>query len=75
MHLQLTAEETAAYNGIDEVLRLKITRETKMRAWALIFNLISGFHLIGRLKAEIRAGLMKKEGTLTTIELIKAEVV
>jgi hypothetical protein len=35
-----------------------------MRAQALTFNLISGFHLIARFKAEIRTGLMKKEGLL-----------
>jgi hypothetical protein len=41
---------------------------------ALTFNLISGFHLIACFKAEIRAGLMKKEGHLTTqLALIKNE--
>jgi hypothetical protein len=40
---------------------------------ALTFDLISGFNLIVGFKAEIRAGLMKKEGQLTTLALTKAE--
>ena len=44
-----------------------------MRTQAITFNLISGFLLIAGFKAEIRAGLRKKEGQLTTIPVIKAE--
>jgi hypothetical protein len=73
MQLQLTAAETKAYNGIKETLRIRITREIKIRTQALILNLISGFHLIARLTVEIRAELTKKEGKLTTIALTKAE--
>lgn len=46
-----------------------------MRTRALSFNLISGFYLIAGFKAEKRAGLMKKEGQLTTLSLIKDNVV
>ena len=60
MQLQLTADEMAAYNGINEALRVRITREIKLKTQALTFNLISGFHLISGFKAEISAGLMKK---------------
>ena len=73
MQLQLNAAETAAYNGIEEALRVRITREIKQKTQALTFNLISGFHLIAGCKAEIRVGLMQQEGQLTTIALIKAE--
>jgi hypothetical protein len=73
MQLQLNTAETAAYNGIEEALRLRITREIKQKSQALTFNVISGFHLIARFKAEIRASLMKKEGQLTSIAMIKAE--
>jgi hypothetical protein len=44
----LTATKPAAYYGIEEVLRLRITKEIKRKTQALIFNLISGFHLIAR---------------------------
>jgi hypothetical protein len=50
-----------------------ITREIKQKAQALTFNIISGFHLITGFNADIRAGLMKKEGQLTSIAMIKAE--
>ena len=60
MQLQLDASETTAYNGIEEALRLRITKEIKQKAQALTFNIISGFHLIAGFKTEIRAGLMKK---------------
>jgi hypothetical protein len=67
MQLQLTAKETVAYNGIDEALRVKITQEIKTSTRSLTFNLISGLHIVAGFKAEIRAGLLKKEGKLTTI--------
>ena len=73
MQLTLSAEETAAYNGIEAALRARITREIKMKSQELTFNLISGFHLIACFKAEIRAGLMKRDGHLTSIQLIKQE--
>ncbi len=72
MQLQLNAAETAAYNNIEEAIRLRITREIKQKAQALTFNIISGVHLITGFKAEIRAGLMKKEDQLTSIAMIKA---
>jgi hypothetical protein len=75
MKLQLTDAEAAVYTGIEEAAGIQITREIKMRTQALIFNLISGFHLIAGFKAEIRAGLMKKEGQLSTLTLIKIEAV
>jgi hypothetical protein len=46
-----------------------------MRTQALTLNLISGFHLIAGFKAEIRSGLMKKAGQLTTLALLKDEAV
>ena len=46
-----------------------------MKTQALSLNLISGFHLIAGFKAEIRAGLMKKEGQLTSPANIKNEAV
>ncbi len=46
-----------------------------MRTQALKFNLISGFHLIAGFKVEIKAGLMKKEGQLTTLAFIRNEAV
>jgi hypothetical protein len=52
-----------------------MTRKIRMRIQALTFSLISGFLLISGFKAEIRAGLMKKEGQLTTLGLIKNEAV
>jgi hypothetical protein len=64
---------TSTYNRIKEALHVRITREIKQKTPALKFNLISGFHCITGFKAEVRAGLMKKEGQLTTIALIKAE--
>jgi hypothetical protein len=73
MQLQFNATETAAYNGIDETVRIRITREIKQKAQALTFSIISGFHLIAGFKAEIRAGLVKKEGQITLIPSIKAE--
>jgi hypothetical protein len=73
MQLQLNAAETAANNGIEEALRLGITREIKQKVQALTFNIISGFHLIAGFKAEIRAGLIKMESQLTSIAMIKAE--
>ena len=73
MLLTLNAEETAAYNAIAEPLRTRITREIKMKSQELTFSLISGFHLIAGFKAEIRAGLMKRDGQLTSIQLIKQE--
>jgi hypothetical protein len=73
IQLQLNAAETAAYNGIEEALRIRITREIKQIAQVLTFNIISEFHLFAGFKAEIRAGFMKKEGLLTSIALIKAE--
>jgi hypothetical protein len=73
MQLQLNAAENPAYNGIEEALRLRITRDIKQKAQALTFKIFSGFHLIVSFKAEIRAGLMKKEGQLTSIAKIKAE--
>jgi hypothetical protein len=60
MHLQLTSEGTAAYNSIEEALRVRITKKIKMITQAFPFNLISSFHLIAGFKAEIRAGLIKK---------------
>jgi hypothetical protein len=39
----------------------------------MTFNIINGFNLIAGFKAEIRARLMKKEGQLTSIAMIKAE--
>jgi hypothetical protein len=72
MQLQLIAEETAAYNGIDAEIRVRITREIKMKTNAFKFNLISGFHLKAGFKAEVRASLMKK-GQLTPKALVKAE--
>ena len=71
MQLQLNAVETAAYNTIEEAPRTRITREITQRASVLSFNLIIGFHLLAGFKAEIRAGLMKKKGQLTSIQLIK----
>jgi hypothetical protein len=59
--IQLTLTATAAYNGIEEALRLKITREIKNKAQVLTFNLMIGFHLIAEFKADIRAGIMKKK--------------
>jgi hypothetical protein len=50
MQLQLTTELTATHN-INEVLRVRITREIKMKTQAVTFNLI--IHLIARFKAEI----------------------
>jgi hypothetical protein len=73
MQLQLTDADTAVYTGIEEAARIQITSKIKMRTQALTFNLISGFHLIAGVHAEIRAGLMKKEGQLTTLALIKDE--
>ncbi len=73
MQLQLTATEGAAYNTLDESSRLRTIKEIKQRAQALTFNLIIEFHLIAEFKADIRAGLMKKGGQLTTIALINAE--
>ena len=66
MLLTLSAEETAAYNAMAEPLRTRITREIKIKSQELTFNLISGFHLIAGFKAEIRAGLMKRDGQLTS---------
>jgi hypothetical protein len=62
-----TATKHATQNGIEEALKLRITREIKMKTQAQTINLISGFHLIVGFKADIRAGLLKKEGQLTTI--------
>ena len=73
MQLQLSEADTAIYTGIEELARIIITKEMKMRTQALTFNLISGFHLIALFKAKIRAGLMKKEGQLMTLALIKAK--
>ena len=67
MQLTLNAADTALYTGIEEAARARITREIKLRTQTLTFNLISGFHLIAGFKAEIRAGLMKREGQLTSI--------
>jgi hypothetical protein len=61
---QLADADTAVNTTIEEVARIRITREIKMRTQALTFNLISRFHLILGFKAEIRAGLMKKERQL-----------
>jgi hypothetical protein len=47
--------------------------EIKMKTQALTFHLISGFYLKALFKAEIRAGLMRREETLTTITQIKTE--
>jgi hypothetical protein len=46
----------------EEAAQKRINREINMRTQALTFNLISVFHLITGFKAEIRAGLIKKEG-------------
>ena len=73
IQLTLTDEDTALYTGIEVAARARITREIKLKTQAILFNLISGFHLIAGFKAEIRAGLMKKEGQLTSIALIKDE--
>jgi hypothetical protein len=73
MQLQLNAAKTAAYNGIEEALRLRKNREIKQKAQALTFHIISGFHLIAGFKAKIRAGLMKNKGQLFSIAMIKAE--
>jgi hypothetical protein len=73
MQLQLTDADTAIYIGIEEAARIRITREIKMRTQALTLSIIIGFYLIAGFKAELRAGLMKKEGQLTTLALIKAE--
>jgi hypothetical protein len=73
MQLQQNIALTAAYSGIREALRVRITREIKQKTQALTFNLISGFHLIAGFKAEIGAGLVKNEGQLTWISLINAE--
>ena len=73
MQLQFNATETASYKGIDEAVRVRITREVQQKAKALNFSNISGFHLIAGLKAKIRGGLMKKESLLTSIALTKAE--
>jgi hypothetical protein len=75
IQLQLTAADTEIYTGIEKAARIRITREIKMKTQALTFNLISGFHLIAGFKAEIRADLMKKEGQLLTLALIKNEAV
>ena len=75
MLLTLNDAETAAYNAIAEPLRTRITREIKVKSQELTFNLISGFHLIAGFKAEIRAGPMKRDGQLTSIQLIKQEAV
>jgi hypothetical protein len=45
-----------------------------LRTQAVTFNLISGFHLIAGFKAESRSELIKKQGQLTTLALIKDEV-
>ena len=73
MQLHLNDADTALYTGIEATARARITSEIKLRTEAHTFNLISGFHLIAGFKAEIRAGLMKKEGHLTSIALIKDE--
>jgi hypothetical protein len=75
MHLQLTDADTAIYMGMEEEARTQITREIKLRTQALTFNLISGFHLIAGSKAEIRSVLIKKQGQLPTLALIKDEAV
>jgi hypothetical protein len=62
MQLQLNAVETAAHNGIEETLRVTNTREIKQKP-TITLNVISRFRLVARFKAEIRAGLIKKEGT------------
>jgi hypothetical protein len=46
VQLQLTAADTAVYKGIEETVRIRITREFRIRTQALTFNLISGFHSI-----------------------------
>jgi hypothetical protein len=40
MQFQLTTEKTAAYDDIDEALRIRSTREIKIKTQALTFNLI-----------------------------------
>jgi hypothetical protein len=72
MHLQINAAEAAAYNKIDEALQIWISRDIKQNTQTLTFSLINGFYFIAGFKAEIRAGLMKTEGQLTTIATIKA---
>jgi hypothetical protein len=73
MQLQLNTTETARYTGTEEAPRNGINREIKQKAQALTFNINSSFHLIARFKAKLCAGLMKKEGQLTSIEIIKAK--
>ena len=73
MQLQLSKGATEAYTSIDDAFKNEITREIKKQTQALTFNLISGFHLIAGFKAEIRAGLMKKQKELTNMGLIKDE--
>ena len=73
MQRQLSDIATAGYTGLNEAVRNEITREIKKQTQALTFNLISGFHLIARFKADIRAGLMKKQKELINMAMIKAE--
>jgi hypothetical protein len=42
-------------------LRLRITKEIRIKTQALTFNFISGYLLIAGFKTEIRDDLMKKE--------------
>ncbi len=75
MQLQLTDADATVCTGMEEAARIRITREIKMKTQAFTFNLISGFNPIAGFKAEIRAQLMKKEGQLTSLSLIKNEAV
>jgi hypothetical protein len=59
--LKLSAANGAIYMGIEAAARTRITQEIKLKAQILTFNLISGFHLIACLRAEIRSELSKKQ--------------
>ena len=74
MQLQLSDVATAGYTGMDEAVKNLINKEIKKQAQTLTFNLISGFHLIAGFKADIRAGLMKKQKELINMAMIKKEV-
>ncbi len=56
-------------------MKSKNYKREKQKRQALTFTFMSGLHLMAGFKAKIRAGQMKNEQQLTTIALIKAELI
>ena len=73
--LTLSPSTTTAWNGLNADIRAELALVFKRPTTKKVFSYMAGFHIIARFKPTIMSILLDKEGQLTALDLIKAEVV